>query len=194
MYLVASADHHAIEPRHCRFADFPQAFLRLDDRPHPLPVIAGTPNEHTLFIEIGAVAECAVACSGQDHRRDPVIPRRVLERATHFPQRGEVEGVEDVWPVDDHPRYWRLFLIADVTELERGWGLRQEVHAKADVTRPERRGVSPALGRTAAGLLPRPGSQASARPRASPPDHQNTFLRSGSTAARPHPACRCRGP
>src|SRR5216683_3231344 len=120
--LVAAAHNQAVETCDRGLTDIAQTVLRLDERPHPLPVVARFAHERRLLIQIGSGAKRAIPAAGENNNRDGIIPRRVLERAAHLSQRREVERVEHLGSIDGHARSGRLFLVEDVPKTK---GLRR---------------------------------------------------------------------
>ena len=118
LQLVAAADRDAVDARDRRLADLAQPVVRVLEGAEPLPVLAGV-SEQILApgAQVGADAERA-AGAGDDDRANVVVPRCVLARACDLAQHAEVEGIQDVRPVEPDRRARRSLVIDDRLEAE----------------------------------------------------------------------------
>ena len=117
--LVSAADDDAIEARDRRLADVAQPVVRLDERAHPLPIIARVLQKMlALLPQIRPGAEGALPRPGQHDNRDAVIERGILKGAAQFRERLEIERVEHIRAVNRHRRAPIPLLIDDALESE----------------------------------------------------------------------------
>ena len=116
--LVAAADGDPVDARERRLADLAQPVVHVLEGAEPLPVLlrvaeqVGAPR-----LQVGADAEGA-AGAGDDHDADLVVPGGVLAGPRDLAQHLEVEGVEDLGPVEPDRRARRLLLVDDPLEPE----------------------------------------------------------------------------
>jgi hypothetical protein len=120
LQLVAASDRDPVDPGDRRLADLAQAVVHVLEGAEPLPVLARLPQVLVgPGAEIGADTE-RTPRAGHDDDAHLVVPRRVLERARELSQHAEVEGVQDLRPVERHRRARRRLLVADPLEAELG--------------------------------------------------------------------------
>ena len=116
--LVPAADRYPVDPRDGRLADLADAVVSVLERSEPLPVLV-RPAEVVLVpgAKIRADAERAPG-PRHDHDPDLVVPGRVLAGTRELPQHPEVEGVQDLRPVEPDRGAWRRLLVDDRLEAE----------------------------------------------------------------------------
>ena len=132
LQLVAAAHGDPVDARERRLADLAQPVVHVLERAEPLPVLARIAEVvRSPRLEVRADAEGA-ARPGHDDDADVVVPRRVLTRAGELAEHLEIEGVEDVRPVERDRRARGRLLVDDRLEAElvgtqrpRGRGLSQ---------------------------------------------------------------------
>src|ERR1043166_8528018 len=118
LQLVAAADRDPVDPRHRRLADLAQPVVHVLEGAEPLPVLG-----RVAEVAVRPLAQVRADAEGaprprHDHDADRVVPRRVLTGTSDLAEHLEVEGVQDLGPVEGDRRPRRRLLVDDPLEAE----------------------------------------------------------------------------
>ena len=120
LQLVAAADCDPVDPCDRGLADLAQPVVHVLERAEPLPVLARVAEKRLVpRAKVGSDAE-RTAGSGDDDGVDLVVPGCVLTGTRDLAQHPEVEGIEDVRPIQGDRGARRRLVVDDRLEAELG--------------------------------------------------------------------------